>query len=462
MIDDGEQAPTFELPAVVAGEITRIALEEYLGQEIVILAFYPGDFNPACSEESTDLDELDLFTMQKDVAILGISGDSIHSHQAFADAYDLRIPLLSDSRGEVTESYGVAADDDAGYLTRRAVVVVDHRGQVEYSWVAENLEALPDTEAIRDAVEGIGGDETAQARYRVGHARYIEGRRAFTSAMTEFENREWMMAQSDFTRAHDEFAEAAEEFDTAVRFAESETALTYYERAKRKADALWQAAEWLADAASAFASGEGREGQSMRDDAETPLETARDIHEPPDPDDFPPETAPAEQDDRPSILPTDDTVQDVSLDAEFEETADAGAATESETNAGQTTADASASPTTAAANDASTEGEIDEAELEEITAELEEQTEAVEEQPEMETDAPDHTTPSEHDAEDIQDDVTEEDLELDLTDPTDGQRGEADSDGDTEDDEDGNGENGVDNDPDIEELSGDHGVPDSL
>ena len=288
MIEEGEQAPDFRLPAVADGERREVGLADHLEENVVVLGFYPGDFNPACDGQSTGLDDLDLFTMQKDVAVLGISGDSVHSHRAFAAEYDLHVPLLSDVDGEATEAYGVGADDP-GSLTRRAVVVVDPEGTVRYAWAAESLEDLPDVGRVRAAVEGVGGGEMALARYRVGHAHYVEGRRAFSSATAGFEDREWLLAKHDFAQAAGEFAEAADTFDTAARFADSDDHRAYYERAGRKAEELGRAAEWLAQSAGAFASGEGREGERLRADAETPLETARDIPDPVPPDEFPPE-----------------------------------------------------------------------------------------------------------------------------------------------------------------------------
>ncbi len=79
MLSEGTTAPLFELPALVDDDCQRVGLADYLGEDVVILAFYPADFNPACDETSCDLDELDLFTMQKDVTILGIGPDSVYS-----------------------------------------------------------------------------------------------------------------------------------------------------------------------------------------------------------------------------------------------------------------------------------------------------------------------------------------------------------------------------------------------
>ncbi|WP_136688519.1 redoxin domain-containing protein [Halorhabdus amylolytica] len=286
MLQVGEDALTFELPAVVESEIQQIDLGEYLGEEIVVLVFYPGDFNPACGEDS-DLEELDLFTMQPDVTVIGVAPDTLYSHRRFAEAYDLAIPLAADTRGEVAAAYEVDHEDEHGQsVPERAVFVVDLDGTIQYAWSTRDPLQLPDSEAIQRAVGDIGGDAAAVSRYRVGHAHYVEGRRGFTSAMSAFREHEWMVARSDFERAREEFTTAAEQFATAGRFVGHAELADHFERARLKANALWQAADWLADAADAFASGDGEEGNAYRSDAENPLETARDLAEPLDPDDI--------------------------------------------------------------------------------------------------------------------------------------------------------------------------------
>ncbi len=465
MIEVGEHAPAFALPAVKEGEVTEIDLASIFGSEVVILAFYPGDFNPAASGSETGLDELDLFTMQKDVQVLAVSGDSVHSHQAFAEEYNLHMPLLSDTDGAMANAYGVTAEDGHGYLTRRAVVVVDHTGTVQYTWESERPSHLPTADEIRRAVEGIGDDETAESRYRVGYAHYMEGRRAFTSAMKAYEAQEWMMAQTDFTQACDEFDAAGEEFNTATRFAESEETRVYFDRAEEKAEALWRAADWLAESASAFASGQGAKADSLRKDAEAPLETARDLHEPPKPDDFPPDEDPAERDEEAEQsmhpLADNDDQPAVTLDAEIDDQLDADspepATTGGEQSDGTTTGDgtpADGKEIPAENGPAATEdeaddeaNEIDDEELEEITAELEEQTEAATtDSANEENEPPD--VPEDPDIE--REEETDADLELELTDPTDEEEEAEDDDGE-------NTEEKV-----LKDDTGDHGVPDSL
>ncbi|WP_135365286.1 redoxin domain-containing protein [Halosimplex halophilum] len=283
MLSEGAAAPAVELPAYVDGERRRVDLGDYLGEGIVVLAFYPADFNPACTMQESDLGDLDLFTMQKDVSVFGVSPDSTYSHEAFADRYGLHVPLLSDREGQAAEAYGVATENGVGErLIRRAVFVVDHRGTVQYAQAADDLEAPLDVAPVKAAVGDIGGDDTALERYRVGHDHYAEGREAFRAAMADYEDREWMDARSGFEDAEPAFTAAADHFDTAVRFAETADFETVVDRAEEKADTLAHAASWLADSADALASGRGKRGAQYREDAQRLLDAATDLPEPPE------------------------------------------------------------------------------------------------------------------------------------------------------------------------------------
>jgi hypothetical protein len=327
--------------------------------------------------------------------------------------------------------------------------------------------------------------------------------------MGAFEEMEWMMAQGDFIRATEEFEEATDQFNTAVRFGEEEESLRYFARAEEKAEALWRAAEWLADAARAYASGEGVRGETMRSDAETPLEEARDIHEPPSPDDFPPEGDPADRDadeEDDSILPTEDEGAPASLEGGLDPETPEAEEMDDEEGTGPIEGTPADSPTangTADSDDADEDEEIAAEELEEIAAELEAQTEQSQATEAAENTehagegvVPDGTTAltedgdgtetaagaasveptdppggsadgdtdkagSDGDATDSDDaeegDLDEDDIELDLADPTEGKDVEPDEPAEFDDEDE---EDEIENGEDF--GSGDHGVPDSL
>jgi peroxiredoxin len=286
MIDKREQAPSFELPAVVGGRPARVSLDDVLGESIVVLAFYPADFNPSCTDRSTDLDEFDVFRMQSDAAILAVSGDSIYSHRAFAKSHDLHLPLLADIRGEVAAAYGVESGDTR-YPTQRAVVVIDLEGRVTYTWVADNIEERPDIDAVQQAFAAVGDAEFAKTQYREACTRYSEGRDAFVEGMRAYRNRDWVLASGEFETAAETLEVARDGFRRSARFSEDEAVTPSFERGLRVAEELDRAVDLLGDAAGAHASGDGQRGRTLRGEAEDVVERLRELGPPPDPDDLP-------------------------------------------------------------------------------------------------------------------------------------------------------------------------------
>lgn len=143
MLDVGDTAPDFSLPATpsealppplegeVVGPAARtITLSQYRGHIDVLLLFYPLDWSPVCSSEHIKC--VTMFpTYSTRLQVLGISVDSIWSHRAFANAYHIAYPLLSDfqPRGAVAQQYGVYLSD-FGFAARTAFLV-DKLGRVK-------------------------------------------------------------------------------------------------------------------------------------------------------------------------------------------------------------------------------------------------------------------------------------------------------------------------------------------
>ena len=99
----GKEAPDFRLPS---GPEQDLQLSDLRGQP-VILAFYPADWSPVCSDQMVLYQELTPEFERYDAALLGISVDSVWCHQAFARHRNIRLPLLSDfePKGEVSRTY---------------------------------------------------------------------------------------------------------------------------------------------------------------------------------------------------------------------------------------------------------------------------------------------------------------------------------------------------------------------
>jgi thioredoxin-dependent peroxiredoxin len=128
-VEVGDQAPEFELEGT--GSRTY-RLEDYRGDG-VILAFYPGDFTPVCTRQFCSYRDDGDRIQGLGVPMLGISPQSVESHERFAAEHGLTTPLLSDPGKEVARSYGVVGP---GGFIRRSIFLVDGEGVVRYRHVA--------------------------------------------------------------------------------------------------------------------------------------------------------------------------------------------------------------------------------------------------------------------------------------------------------------------------------------
>lgn len=99
----GTPAPDFTLPA---GDGSTVTLSNLRGHWVV-LYFYPKDDTPGCTIEACNFRDNWHTLEQRGVHVLGISRDSVESHQKFAEKFGLPFTLLADVDGTVTEEYGV-------------------------------------------------------------------------------------------------------------------------------------------------------------------------------------------------------------------------------------------------------------------------------------------------------------------------------------------------------------------
>jgi peroxiredoxin Q/BCP len=120
----GDPAPEFSLPGT---DDKTYKLSDYRGRK-VILAFYPGDFTAVCTKQFCSYrdqsDKLDGLGAE----VLGISPQSVESHERFTEEKRLNVPLLADEDKAVAKAYGVVA----GPMVRRAVFIVDEEGVVRF------------------------------------------------------------------------------------------------------------------------------------------------------------------------------------------------------------------------------------------------------------------------------------------------------------------------------------------
>lgn len=139
----GQEAPDFELDNQ---DKQKIKLSDFRGRKKVVLAFYPLDFSPVCTNEHTCF-MTDLPQIQSaDAVILGISVDSVWCHKAFREARGITYDLLSDMKREVVQKYDLYLPE--ANIGRRATVVIGRDGKVSYFKEQPLREGRNDAEII--------------------------------------------------------------------------------------------------------------------------------------------------------------------------------------------------------------------------------------------------------------------------------------------------------------------------
>jgi thioredoxin-dependent peroxiredoxin len=140
-VDVGDPAPGFELPGT-GGKTYR--LSDYRGRK-VILAFYPGDFTAVCTKQFCSYRDESERLEGLGADVLGISPQSVDSHERFTEEKRLSVPLLADEDKKVARAYGVLA----GPMVRRAIFVVDEEGTIRHrkvTMVGLSFETVDDLE----------------------------------------------------------------------------------------------------------------------------------------------------------------------------------------------------------------------------------------------------------------------------------------------------------------------------
>lgn len=134
MLDVGQPAPDFTLSANNGQTIT---LSQYRGQNVV-LYFYPKDMTPGCTTEACDFRDYHAKFAQLNTVVLGISPDTVASHDKFAAKYELPFPLLADPEHEVAQAYGVWVLKKMygkEYMgIQRSTFLIDKEGTIAHVW----------------------------------------------------------------------------------------------------------------------------------------------------------------------------------------------------------------------------------------------------------------------------------------------------------------------------------------
>jgi len=132
MLAIGTQAPDFSL---FATPDQQVDLSQLKGKK-VILAFYPADWSPVCSDQMALYNEVLTLFHKYNAELIGISVDSKWCHMAFSSSRKLHFPLLADfePKGAVSKLYKVY--DEAVGECQRALYVLDEQGVIRWNYLS--------------------------------------------------------------------------------------------------------------------------------------------------------------------------------------------------------------------------------------------------------------------------------------------------------------------------------------
>ncbi len=141
MIEKNKPVPDFSLPNQ-AGEM--VSLSNFSGQKVVLF-FYPKDDTPGCTQESKEFSEALESFQRKNTVIIGISKDSVESHQKFCNKHNLKVILLSDTEGTMLNQYGVWQEKNNYGIKKmgivRTTILLDEVHVVQEIWKSVKVES---------------------------------------------------------------------------------------------------------------------------------------------------------------------------------------------------------------------------------------------------------------------------------------------------------------------------------
>lgn len=152
-LKEGQKAPNFSLPADGGG---KVSLKDCAGKALV-LYFYPKDDTSGCTSEAIDFSGLASSFKKAGAQVIGVSKDSVASHDKFKKKHDLSVGLLSDEEGKIVEAYGVWVEKSMygrKYMgIERATFLIDAKGVIQKIW--HKVKVPGHAAAVLEAVKAL-------------------------------------------------------------------------------------------------------------------------------------------------------------------------------------------------------------------------------------------------------------------------------------------------------------------
>jgi peroxiredoxin Q/BCP len=144
----GDKAPDFSL---LDEQGRPVNLKDFLGKNVVVLYFYPKDFTSGCTAEACSFRDNYKPYQDMGAAVIGVSVDTVESHQKFSQKYGLPFSILSDNKKEVAKAYGVLGI--GGFLAKRVTFVINKEGKITH--IFPKVDVKKHSEEVLKALEEI-------------------------------------------------------------------------------------------------------------------------------------------------------------------------------------------------------------------------------------------------------------------------------------------------------------------
>ena len=158
MVEIGNKARLFSLPSTSGG---IVALRKLRGKKVVVY-FYPRDDTPGCTREACDFRDNLARVRATGAVVLGVSSDTLASHDKFRAKYSLPFDLLSDTDHAVAKKYGAWGEKTLygkkSMGTIRSTFVIDEEGRITAKWSPVRVNGHVD-----EVLAALGADTTARS-----------------------------------------------------------------------------------------------------------------------------------------------------------------------------------------------------------------------------------------------------------------------------------------------------------
>jgi len=149
----GDPAPEFTLPAN-GGD--ALSLSDYRGKKVV-LYFYPQDNTPTCTLQAIDFSGKAAAFKKAGAVVIGVSPDSVKSHDRFCARHELTVPLVADEEHKAIDAYGVWREKTTFGRTYMGVVrstfLIDRQGRIAGIW--DNVRLKGHIDSVLEATKAV-------------------------------------------------------------------------------------------------------------------------------------------------------------------------------------------------------------------------------------------------------------------------------------------------------------------